>query len=220
MEIQKLKNAEWTPRFLAYCTPVLMMTMIVNQMMVLKSINLFGLSIVASVITYPLSLIACDVITEVYGYKRTRRLIWLCLSLYALAMLFVQLAIALPPADDYINEDMFRALFGQLPLLAVGGILGYLAGELANSYIMSAFKNMTGGKYFYFRALGSTVISQFLCNLAFFSIGFWGTMGVKAVLTTTCIYVGLNVAYEILVLPLTHRIAQYLKKLEGVDYYD
>jgi queuosine precursor transporter len=215
-----IRNEAWNPLYFAYLTPVLMMTMLVNQMLVLKSIDVFGLSIVASTITYPLSLIVCDIMTEVYGYKRTRKAIWLCLSLYVLSLAFTQLVVYWPPATDYANNDMFVAIFSNLPQIVLAGVLAYLAGELVNSYILSRLKTHTDGKLFYYRALLSTLISQALNCTIFFGIGFWGVMPFSAMVESWILSMVIILAYETLCLPITHKIANRLKQAEGVDYFD
>lgn len=215
-----LRNEAWNPLYFAYVTPILMAAMLVNQMLVLKSIDVFGLSIVASTLTYPLSLIICDVMTEVYGFKRTRRAIWLCLSLYVLSLAFTQLVVYWPPAHDYALNDMYVAIFKSLPQIVLAGVLGYLTGELINSYVLSRLKTHTEGRWFYYRALASTVISQAVNCTIFFGIGFWGVMPISAMIESWVLSMVIILAYETLCLPITHRIATRLKQAEGVDYYD
>lgn len=218
--MEVIRGTQWNPKYLYIVTPILMMTMLVNQFLNLKSIDLFGIAIVASILTYPLSLIVCDVMTEVYGYVRTRKIIFLCLFLYVLSMLLVQMAVHFPPAPDYKNNEQYVLLFSSLPQIAIGGVLGYLGGELVNSMIMSRLKIKMEGKLFFFRALLSTGISQIVNCILFFGIGFWGIMSFQTILNSSLISIGLILLYEIIVLPLTYKIAATLKRLENVEYFD
>ncbi len=219
-EIKKVYNQDWTPKYIHYVAVVLMMSMLANQFTALKFIDVFGFSMIASYLTYPISLVVCDVLSEVYGFRRTRKLLYVCMALYALNVALVQMVIHLPPAADYQNNEMFSSLFGQLPRIVFAGILGYATGELLNSYVMSRVKHWTDGKHFFFRALFSTGISQILNCIIFFGIGFWGIMPVSAILENVAIGVFIILGYEALVLPLTMQICKWLKAKEGVDHFD
>lgn len=218
--IQKIYGAAWTPKYLHFMACILMASMLINQTLALKTIDLMGLSLVASTITYPLSLIICDVLTEVYGFKRTRQLIYAGLALYITCMLLTQLVVALPPSPGYALNDSYVSVFRQMPQIAVAGTLGYLAGEVINSFIMSRLKQKTDGRLFFYRALMSTLLSQIVNCVIFFGVGFYGSMGFETILHSVGVSVALILGYELFCLPFTHRLALYLKRIEGVDYYD
>lgn len=217
------QDKKWQPRYLHLLAPVLMMTMLVNQFLNVKTIDVFGMSMVASIITYPLSLIVCDILTEVYGYRRVRQLIWVCLIFYAANVAFVQMAVALPPAAEFKYNEGYVALFGQLPRIALGGVIGYLTGELINSWTLSKLKVKDAGRkgfFFYKRALVSTLLSQTVNCVLFMVIGFAGVLSWGAIINSAVISVVIILGYEALVLPLTHKLAETLKKMEGVDYFE
>ena len=218
--MQKIVGETWTPKYMAYFAPILMMAMMINQFMNLKVINLFGLPVLASVLTYPISLMIGDLLTEVYGYKRTRWLICVCLLLIVVTMGFIQLAVYWPPAADYKYNEIYKTLFKQLPNLALATIVGYLTGELLNAFVMSRLKSKAGGRFFYFRALASTAFSQIICGFIFFLVAFGTTMSVKIMVSSTLTAVALNLAYEVFFLTFTTMAVRKLKSLEGVDYYD
>jgi uncharacterized integral membrane protein (TIGR00697 family) len=218
--IAKLYGALWRPQYMHYPACVLAMIMLVNQTLALKVVDFWGFSAVASTVTYPISLVVCDILTEVYGFRRTRQLIYTCLVMYVVCMLLTQFVAALPPAPEYQLNPAYLSLFSQLPQIAVAGVMGYLAGELINAWIMSHLKRRTDGELFFYRALLSTLVSQTINCLIFFGVGFWGTMGWETVVTSSVISVIIILGYEIFCLPLTHRISLFLKRLEGVDYFD
>lgn len=218
--VPKLYGQNWHPKYLHFAACVLGMVMLINQSLALKVVDFWGFSAVASTVTYPISLIVCDILTEVYGFRRTRQLIYTCLVMYVVCMLLTQLVVVLPPAPGYKLNPAYVSLFGQLPQIAVAGVLGYLSGELINSWIMARLKRRTDGQMFFYRALMSTLVSQIVNCFIFFGVGFWGTMGWETVVSSSFISVGIILVYEIFCLPVTHRLSLFLKRCEGVDYFD
>jgi uncharacterized integral membrane protein (TIGR00697 family) len=151
---------DWTPRYfyiLAVCLAVALMT---TNIIAFKFIQVFGFKFGAGTLMFPACLIVGDLTTEVYGFRRSRKVILLSLACYFVFMLFTQLAIWLPPAPEWKDQAAFSQVFGQAPRIFVAGAFAYLAGELSNSLVMSRMKIRDNGKHFWRRAMASAIVGE------------------------------------------------------------
>lgn len=210
----------WEPRALPYFAMLLMALMLITNVLNLKFVTVFGFSVIASLITYALSLVLADIMTEVYGYRRVRRLLWVGLACLVLYALFVQAAVLLPPASDYAGNSAFVSVFAQAPRIVVASIIAYFVTELANSIVMSRLKIRLRAKFFYGRALASTAIAQAINVAAFFGIAFAGVMPLSLIISVSVFSWIAVLGCEVLVLPITKKFAHAVKQYEGVEHYD
>lgn len=169
---------------------------------------------------FPLSYIFSDILTEVYGYERSRRVIWS--GFFALALMaFVIWLVGIIPADPLWKlQGSYETLLMTAPRIAIASIIAYFAGEFSNSIILSKMKIWTQGEYLWTRTIGSTLVGEFIDSLLFVVIAFagvWDTSLVIQVLFSNYIF---KTAYEILATPLTYRITRWLKEREREDHYD
>ncbi len=195
-------------------------SLIAANIIAVKLIDVFGLIVPAGVIIFPLSYIFGDVLTEVYGYARARRVIWLGFACNLLVVLAILAAQALPAAGFWDGQAAFDRVLGFAPRLLVASFLAYLVGEFANSYVLARLKLATRGRYLWLRTLGSTVIGQALDSAVFVTLAFIGTAPqtvlIQAVLSQWLIKAG----YEAVATPFTYWVVNTLKRLEGVDHFD
>ena len=218
--LQVVVGDSWHPKLLPYFAMCLMALMLITNVLNLKVLDIHGYTILSSSLTYVFSLVLTDIIVEVYGYRRVRRLVYVglsCLAFYALCM---RLAVHLPaPPADPMNPH-FVTLFGQAPRLVIASLTAYFAVELINSFVMSRLKVRFRARYFFGRALVAVGLAQAVDCLIFFSIAFAGTMPLatwgKWAIDGWPIVVGC----EVIILPLTRRLAIYVKSYEGVEHYD
>ncbi len=169
---------------------------------------------------FPLSYIFGDILTEVYGYKQSRKVIRLWFASAALMALCIMLIGALPAASDRPFQADYMNILGYTRRIVVASLIAYRVGEFSNSYILAKMKIWTKGKFFGARAIGSTVVGQGIDTMVFVLIAFAGTLPraiIRAIVITNYIF---KVWIEIVLLPLTYRIVRYLKKTEHEDYYD
>jgi len=199
-------------------------------------ISLFGLRLAfdAGTILFPLSYIFGDILTEVYGYRRSRRIIWLgfaCNVLMAATLALVGilpgetewsrgLSVTLAGGESGGAELAYRYLLGATPRIVLGSLLAYFAGEFSNSYIMAKMKIWTQGRWLWTRTIGSTLVGEGVDTVLFVLIAFagawpWQLLG-QIALTNYFFKVGL----EVLMTPLTYRVVSWLKRVEREDYYD
>jgi queuosine precursor transporter len=186
-----------------------------SKLFVLGSLQLPGAAVV-----FPLSYIFGDILTEVYGYARTRRVIWASFCAAILMALVLWIVQILPPAPGWTNQQAYQSILGVVPRLVLGSIVAYWAGEFTNSYIMAKMKLLTKGRHLWTRTVGSTVVGQAVDTIVFTSVAFAGRLPWDNVLRITATMYMFKVAYEIAATPLTYAIVTWLKRVEQVDVYD
>ena len=176
----------------------------------------------AGILFFPLAYVLGDILTEVYGYGRARRCIWAgTLALIFMAFM-AAVVVALPPADGWGGQAAYEQVFGQVPRIVLASILGFWAGEFANSFVMAKMKLWTQGRHLWTRTIGSTVVGQGIDSLIFYPIAFWGAPGWSNELVITVLFTqwALKVGWEALLTPATYALVSWLKRREGIDVYD
>ena len=174
----------------------------------------------AGILFFPLSYVLGDVLTEVYGYARARRVIWVGFSAVIFMAIMSWVVVALPPADSWGNQPAYEAVFGMTPRIVLASIVAFWAGELANSFVMARMKVWSEGKHLWQRTIGSTIVGQGVDSLLFYPIAFLGIWTTQAVITVLITNYLLKVLWEVVLTPVTYRIVNSLKRAEGVDIYD
>ena len=194
--------------------------LIASNLLETKIIQIGSFPITAGFLVFPVSYIINDCIAEVWGFRKARLIIWLGFAMnFAMIALF-QLALALPAAPFWEGETAFRFVFGLAPRIAAASLMAFLAGSFLNAYVMSRMKLASDGRNFSARAVLSTLIGESADSLIFFPLAFGGLMPAHELAKLMLIQVVAKTAYEIVVLPVTIRVVDALKKIEGVDIYD
>lgn len=194
--------------------------LITANIIAVKLVNLFGLIVPAAVIIFPISYIFGDVLTEVYGYAASRRVIWLGFFCNLLAVVAFAIGSALPAASFWQGQVAYETILGYTPRLLAASFIAYLIGEFANSFVLAKMKVATRGRWLWTRTIGSTFIGQGLDSLVFMTVAFVGTIpfdGLANAIVTQWLF---KVAYEVLATPLTYALVTWLKRQEGLDVYD
>jgi uncharacterized integral membrane protein (TIGR00697 family) len=199
---------------------VFVTTLILANTLAVKIVTIFGFTLPAGIIVFPIAYIFGDVLTEVYGYERTRSIIWWGFFCLALMAFFFWAGTLLPPAAFWKDQEAFARLFGFVPRIALSSLVAYLIGEFLNSAVLSKLKVRTEGKHFWLRVVLSTVVGQGADSLVFNFAAFLGVFPLGSVLFIAFSGWVLKSAYEIVALPLTYACASYLKRAEGIDTYD
>jgi len=194
--------------------------LLVSNIVAVKLISIFGFVLPAAIILFPISYILGDVLTEVYGYKQARRVIWIGFFCNLVAVIFFSLAGVLPAAPFWDGQSAYQRILGYTPRLLLASFLAYLVGEFANAYVLAKMKIATRGKWLWTRTIGSTLIGQGLDSSVFITIAFVGTMPVSVLLTSIVTQWLVKVIYEALVTPVTYIVVGFLKRKEGLDVYD
>jgi uncharacterized integral membrane protein (TIGR00697 family) len=169
---------------------------------------------------FPVSYIFGDILTEVYGYGRSRRVIWTGFFATALMALVLTAVGRLPAAADWPFQDSFQAILGQTPRIVAGSLLAYWLGEFSNSYTLSRMKIFTEGRFLFARTIGSTIIGEGVDTVVFVLVAFAGVLPNHLLWTVFVSNYIFKVAFEVLATPATYRIVNGLKKREGIDTFD
>jgi uncharacterized integral membrane protein (TIGR00697 family) len=169
---------------------------------------------------FPLSYIFGDILTEVYGYKRSRKVLWLGFSSIMLMSLIFMAVGALPAAGDWKNQDAYDKILGLTPRIVVASLIAYFVGEFSNSFVLAKLKIVTQGKWLWTRTIGSTLIGELFDSLIFIVIAFWGVFSNDLLLTLIISNYVFKSLVEIVLTPLTYNVVNFLKKIEHEDYFD
>lgn len=171
-------------------------------------------------ILFPLVYILDDVLTEVYGYKYARRAIWTGFVVMITAVFCFTVVRYMPSAAEYHDQASFEAVLGFFPRIVVASLAAYLVGEFLNAYVLAKLKIINRGEKMWLRLIGSTIVGEFFDSLVFCTIAFGGILTMSDMLVYIGIGWSFKTCYEIVVLPITYRVINFLKKREGVDAYD
>ncbi|MEO6361205.1 MAG: queuosine precursor transporter [Sphingomicrobium sp.] len=176
----------------------------------------------AGILFFPLSYVIGDVLTEVYGYARARRCIWVGTAALLFMAFMAWVVVKLPPAATWTNQPAYEAVFGQVPRIVSASIVAFWAGEFVNSFVLAKMKVLTSGKHLWSRTIGSTVAGQGVDSLIFYPLAFWGAQGWTTDLVVTVLFTqwALKVGWEVLLTPVTYAVVSFLKHREGIDLFD
>lgn len=185
-----------------------------------KLVDLFGVTIDAGTLIFPISYIFADVLTEVYGYRQMRRVIWLGFLCNLLAVTFIILGGLLPAAPFWEGQQAYETILGYAPRLLAASFCAYLIGSFLNSYVLAKMKLATDGRWLWTRTIGSTVAGQGLDSTVFVLLAFAGTVPVSALLGIILAQWIFKSLYEAAATPLTYLVVSFLKRHENLDVYD
>ncbi|WP_395629442.1 queuosine precursor transporter [Sphingorhabdus sp.] len=174
----------------------------------------------AGILFFPLGYVIGDVLTEVYGYARARRVIWAGFAALLFMAFMSWVVVALPPAPGWEGQAAYESVFGQVWRIVIASITAFWAGEFVNSYVMARMKIWTGGKHLWSRTIGSTVVGQGVDSIIFYPLAFWGLWSQEQVVSVMITNWLLKVGWEVVLTPLTYVVVGWLKRKEGVDIFD
>jgi uncharacterized integral membrane protein (TIGR00697 family) len=176
----------------------------------------------AGVLFFPISYVFGDVLTEVYGYARARKVIWAGFAGLVFASLMAAVVVALPPAPFWKHQAAYEVAFGSTWRIVGASIIAYFCGEFVNSFILARMKIMTAGKWLWTRTIGSTIAGEAVDSALFYPLAFYGTGIIpndKLPLVMLAQFVA-KVAVEVAFTPVTYKVVGFLKRAEHEDYYD
>lgn len=179
-----------------------------------------GMKFGAGILFFPISYLFGDILTEVYGYTRARKVVWAGFGSLVFTTLMAQVVLSLPPAQGWVGQEQMEFVFGSTPRIVVASILAYTAGEFCNSYVLAKMKIATKGRFLWMRTIGSTIVGEGIDSLIFYPAAFWGVWSPENVFMVMAGNYGLKVLWEVLATPFTYKIVGFLKRKENEDYYD
>lgn len=185
-----------------------------------KLASLGGFTFGAGIMFFPLSYVLGDVLTEVYGYARARRCVWVGFGALIFMAFMAFVVVHLPPAPGWGGQAAYEAVFADLWRLALASITAFWAGEFTNSFVLARMKLWTQGRMLWTRTIGSTVVGQAFDSLIFYPLAFYGIWSNEQVMTVMVTNWALKVLWEALLTPLTYLAVGWLKRHEGLDIFD
>lgn len=219
------KNYRW----LSVITAVFVTVLIISNIVGVKLVQIFGLTLPAAVVLFPISYIFGDVLTEVYGYRQARKVIWTGFRCNLLAVVAIVIAGQLPPAafwnaGVYKNaqeaQTAYQAILGFTPRLLAASFIAYLVGEFLNSIVMAKLKIRTQGRLLWTRTIASTIIGEGADSAIFITVAFLGILPTTGLVSTILSQWLFKVVYEVLATPLTYLVVNALKRAENEDFFD
>jgi hypothetical protein len=205
-----------SPYFVAI-TAFFVTALVVANVLAVKLVEIGDRVFPAGLVVFPLSYLLGDVLTEVYGFRAARRVIWLGFACNLLAIAAIQIAIKLPPAGFYTGQEAYEETLGTTWRIFLASLAAYVVGELANAAVLARMKIATRGRYLWSRTLGSTVVGEGLDSLVFVTLAFAGRAPLADPILTTW---AIKVVWEGAATPLTYLLVNTLKRREGIDVYE
>ncbi|HEY2676692.1 MAG TPA: queuosine precursor transporter [Steroidobacteraceae bacterium] len=180
-----------------------------------------SLTFLAGVLFFPISYIFGDILTEVYGYARDRRVVWAGFAALTFASIMAAVVVHLPPSASSLgNQTAIAAVFGNTPRIVVASITAFWCGTFVNSYVLAKMKIWTQGRWLWTRVVGSTLCGELVDSVIFCVLAFLGRTPTHHLILIMLTQYGLKSGWEILATPLTYRVVAFLKRTENEDYYD
>jgi uncharacterized integral membrane protein (TIGR00697 family) len=194
--------------------------LLISNVIAVKTIQFGGVVLQAADLIFPITYILGDVLTEVYGYKRARKAIWIGFSCSLFAVMAITLGQYLPAQGDWHDQAAYDAILGSQWRIVAASFTAYLFGEFMNSYVLAKMKIWTKGKYLWTRTIGSTIVGQAFDTSIFLVLAFYGVMPTEVLISLIGFQWLFKVCYETAATPLTYLVVNYLKRHEGIDVYD
>jgi queuosine precursor transporter len=185
-----------------------------------KVATVWGFTFGAGVLFFPISYIFNDVLTEVYGYARARKVVWAGFGAIIFASFMSWVVVSLPPAAGWNDQQAYQTVFGQTPRIVFASLTAFFVGEFANSYVLAKLKVRTNGRHLWLRTIGSTIIGEGVDSAVFYPVAFFGVWDAQLLWTVMISNYLIKVGWEAFVTPVTYKVVGFLKRAEQEDYFD
>jgi uncharacterized integral membrane protein (TIGR00697 family) len=185
-----------------------------------KVATVWGFTFGAGVLFFPISYIFNDVLTEVYGFARARKVVWAGFGAIIFASFMSWVIVTLPPAMGWNDQKAYETVFGQTPRIVFASLAAFFVGEFANSYVLAKMKLRSNGRHLWARTIGSTIVGEGVDSLVFYPAAFFGVWDNSLVITVMVSNYLIKVSWEALITPITYRVVNFLKRAEDEDYFD
>lgn len=208
------------PKYYDLFTGLFVAVLLISEVTSTKLVHFGFIQTAGAIILFPVSYIFSDVLTEVYGYARARRVMWFGFGAVLLQALVLMAVQYMPPAPSWHNQQAYSAILGFVPRISLASVLAYWAGGFTNDFVLAKMKIWTKGKMLWSRTIGSTIVGQLVDSFLFIGIAFYGIIPTPVIIQIAFTQYLLKVAYEGIATPVTYFVINKLKMSEGVDVYD
>jgi len=216
---QKISSSERF-KYFDLITGLFVAVLLISNIASSKIVQIWKFTFDGGTILFPLSYIFGDILTEVYGYRKSRRVIWIGFFCAFLMSLTLGLVGLIKPASGWEFQEAYMRILGQTPRIVAASLIAYFAGEFSNSYVLAKMKIVTKGKWLFTRTIGSTIVGEGVDTIIFVTIAFLGVYANSLVLLIIISNYIFKVSLEVVFTPLTYKIVGFLKKAEKVDWFD
>jgi len=217
MEPRVIKKFKFYDLIMAAFVTILLCSNIIGAE---KVVTVAGFSFGAGILFFPISYFFNDILTEVYGYARSRKVVWAGFCAMGFASFMSWVVVSLPPAQGWIHQNAYEVVFGQTPRIVAASLLAFFSGEFVNSYTLAKMKVFTTGRFLWMRTIGSTVAGEAADSLIFYPIAFYGFWPNDLLITVMITNYIIKVSWEVIATPITYKVIGFLKRKEHEDYYD
>jgi hypothetical protein len=214
------KNSVTHYRYLDVITALFVSVLLISNIASTKLTTFGSFTLDAGTILFPLAYIFGDMLTEVYGFARARRVIWIGFLCNMLAAVIFFVVGSLPASPDWTNQPAYDAILGVIPRIVLASMVAYFVGSFLNAFILAKLKVMTKGKRLWLRTISSTVVGQFFDTLLFILIAFWGVLPTEVLIALFVSNLVFKIAIEVIFTPVTYIFVNRMKKKEHEDFYD
>lgn len=220
MDNEMNKNREYVSKIFVVICAMFITCLLLSNLVASKIIKIINISLPAAVILFPITYIFGDVFTEVYGFQKSKMIIWLGFVCNVFAVFIYIVTIALPYPEFWTGQEAFRIVLGTTPRILVASLVGYLFGEFTNSIILSKLKVKMVGRKLWMRTISSTIVGEAFDTIIFIFVSFWGNVNGGILLQMMIFQYIWKVCYEVVLTPVTYVVVKWLKNKEGIDVFD
>jgi len=207
-------------RYLNFITSIFVSVLLISNIVSTKVVKFGFFTFDGGTVLFPISYIFGDVLTEVYGYKEARKVIWIGFICAALMSIVIYIIGVLPSASEWNNQEAYNVILGTTPRIVLASLIAYFSGSFSNSIILSKMKVLTKGKWLWTRTIGSTIVGEGVDSLLFIAIAFGGIYSFPLLVSIFISNYIFKVGFEVLATPITYKVVNFLKNVERVDIYD
>ncbi len=207
-------------KYLGLITVLYITFQLVSDVTAGKIVQLWFFPVSVSILYFPFTYIFSDILTEVYGYAQSRRVVWVVLLASVIAGLLYQVAAYMPSSPSFTEGQAYTRVFGSVPRILLGGWIAVWAGGMANDYLLAKMKILTGGTYLWMRTIASTIVGEGINTILFFLIALSGVLPTNLLYASILSGWCLKVLVEVVFTPVTYAVVRHLKWVEQEDYYD
>lgn len=214
-----MKKEKYSKIFIILCS-LNITCLLISNIITIKTINIFGFIFTAADILFPITYVLNDVFTEVYGFNKSKFVIWISFFCNLLMVIVFKITILLPIDKTFEIQDELVNVLGSTPRILIASFIAFLAGNFSNSIVLSKIKVKTKGKYLALRTIGSTLIGEAIDTLLFIPIVFLGELDIKTIMLLIINIYILKVLFEAILTPITYKVINFIKKREKIDTFD
>lgn len=195
-------------------------SLLISNIIAGKLISVYNMVLPAGTVLFPITYIFGDVLTEVYGFKKSRLIIWVGFACNLFMAAIFTLVVLLPHPSFWNGQEAYAVVLGMIPRLVLASLIAYFLGEYCNSAVLSKMKLLTQGKWLWTRTIGSTIVGEGVDTIIFITIAFWAAVPNSVLFQMIVLQYIWKIVYEIVLTPVTYIVVDWIKRKEGIDTYD